>query len=165
MVVIPISRGLVTLIDDADFELVSRHSWSAFPVRQQAERYYAQTKIEGRTVRLHRFLVKPPPGLTVDHFNGDGLDNQRVNLRIASHSQNNANKSAVTGSVGFRGVWERRGWFRAVISDFPARRKRYLGTYDTPEEAARAYDRAARARFGPFARLNFPDAIQHEAAA
>lgn len=168
-VLIPITRGLVTLIDDADYELVSRYSWQAQRARQRAERYYVRTHIDGRGTSLHRLLLNPPPHLTVDHANGDGLDNRRGNLRIATRSQNAANRDCKIGTVGFRGVWlNRHGRFRAVISDHVeggGNKLKFLGTFVTPEEAARVYDRAAAARFGAFARLNFPDAIQHEAAA
>lgn len=159
--IIPISRGLVTIVDEADAALVMAHRWSAFPVRQRAERYYAQTKIGGHTVRLHRMLLGAGPGVTVDHINGDGLDNRRVNIRIASIAQNNANRAAVNKS-SFRGVTAYpHGRFKAAISERRGNtRCRHLGFFGSAEEAARAYDRAAAEKWGDYARLNFP----HEAA-
>lgn len=155
---IPLSRGLCAIVDDADYEALSQHTWHAKPASQRDERYYACTKILGKLVYMHRFLMKPDEGLTVDHINGDGIDNRRGNLRLASRSQNNANRVTSPNSNGYRGVgsYTRRNktYYRASVGRGAARS---LGRWHSdPALAAQDYDAIALARFGDFARLNFP---------
>lgn len=91
----------------------------------------------------------------VDHRNNNGLDNQRCNLRLASHRQNLCNRPAnKNNKCEFKGVHKLAyGRFRALIN-VPERK--HLGCFDTAEEAARAYDKAALCYFKEFAWLNFP---------
>jgi hypothetical protein len=96
-----------------------------------------------------------------DHKNGNGLDNQRKNLRSATRPQNLWNKGRRSdNTTGFKGVTkEAHGW-RAVIK--ANGKRRHLGYFTSPELAARAYDAAAVEMHGEFARLNFPDDRTHE---
>lgn len=92
----------------------------------------------------------------VDHRNGDGLDNRRDNLRYATRARNTANRASVGGSSRFKGVsWSKRDkiWYANICVNY---RTIYLGTYRNEEDAARAYDAAAKKYFGAFARPNFP---------
>lgn len=107
----------------------------------------------GAKMYLHRFILQPPPGLLGDHKNGDGLDNRRENLRVATKGQNNVNRP-VKNATGFRGVSRRPRYFVAYICIDG--RGFHLGCFKTPEQAARAFDAAALAHWGEFARLNFP---------
>lgn len=151
--VLPLNRGLHAVVDDDDAERVSAYRWHANEVRPGA--FYAATMIRGRRVYLHRFLLSAPRGFPVDHANGDTLDNRRANLRVATFQQNAANSRRPERLVTrFRGVYAEGARWRAQIG--VNGRDQYLGTFDTPEEAARVYDRAAAAAFGAFARLNFP---------
>jgi hypothetical protein len=98
--------------------------------------------------------------MDVDHRNGDGLDNQRANLRICTHSQNMYNaKKRSTNTTGFKGVYRSRTKhivrFRAQIQIH--RKQIYLGSYSSLEDAARAYDNKAREIYGEFANTNFKD--------
>jgi hypothetical protein len=93
--------------------------------------------------------VGDPTANHIDHKDWNGLNNQRNNLRSASHSQNLGNGRFRRGISGFRGVAAVGDRWRAYVAGI------HLGTFATPEEAARAYDAAAIARFGEFATTNF----------
>lgn len=116
---------------------------------------YAATKIKQRFTVLHHLILKPPYGMEVDHKNQNKLDNTRRNLRLATKAQNRMNRGAQKNSIsGFRGVTYNKANsnFRADIGRFP--RKIYLGSFKTMEEAAIAYNKAAKKRYGKFACLN-----------
>lgn len=153
---IPLSRGMVALVDTAEVDrLLQMGSWYAKP---SGRTVYAAKNVwrSGKctTIRMHLVIT----GLAyVDHINGDGLDNRRNNLRPATHGQNMANKRIYrNNSSGFKGVspHRRTGKWQAAIR--VGGRDRYLGLHLTPEEAAHAYDVAAIELFGDFAQPNFP---------
>ena len=111
-------------------------------------------------VLMHREIIGVPYGVQVDHIDHDGLNNTRGNLRLATHSQNNANRPRIWSSSGCRGVTiitkKRMGkLFIAKITR--QNRHQHLGRFECPIEAAKAYDAAAIKAFGEFAILNFPD--------
>jgi hypothetical protein len=110
---------------------------------------YHSTQLE-----MHRFLLGLPPyrerHIDVDHLNGDGLDNRRVNLRIGSRAQNLANSGSRKGTSRFKGVsFDRRTghWKVQIMTEG---RNRNLGRYETEEEAALVYNAAAREAWGEF---------------
>jgi len=144
--------GLCALVDAADYEWLSRYTWRA--VCANGGTVYACTHCEGKLCFMHRMIVNPPEGKVVDHKNRYGLDNHRVNLRHATRGQNNINRAWDTGVSGFRGVYPCRDKWGARIGH--QRRTLYIGVFDDPAEAARAYDRKAIELHGEFACLNFP---------
>ena len=108
-------------------------------------------------VSMHRLIMKAPKGSIVDHVNNNPRDNRKINLRFATKSQNGANSKDRKRSYSpYRGVaWMARD--RKWIAQTSVLGKRICGPYrDTPEEAARDYDRIALESFKEFARLNFP---------
>lgn len=156
---VALTKGMFALVDDADFEVVSRWNWSA--LRAKGGLWYAtrgrmsEEQIDRvAPVLLHRYLLQAEPTENVDHRDGNGLNNRRENLRKASNSQNGMNmKARVGGSSKFKGVWRPTRWRAEIRVDYTTIR---LGSFRTEEEAARAYDDAARRLFGEFARVNFP---------
>jgi hypothetical protein len=147
---IPLTKGYVALVDDAD-RVLAVGRWQAI---ERPRTTYAVHTLKRGAVSLHTFLTGY--ALT-DHINLDGLDNRRANLRPATHAENLRNRGRQTNnSSGFKGVtWNKRSrkWQAQIGVD---RGKRYLGNFVDPEDAARAYDLAARDLHGEFARLNFP---------
>jgi hypothetical protein len=157
---VSLTKGKTALIDDDDVEVVAAHGpWFAFRSRPSSTWYaVARPYRDGKqtTIYLHRLLLKPTPGFLVDHVNGNGLDCRRANMRVATHAQNSANSRRYRGARNpYRGVEQRGEKWGAAIAQ--AGRRHWLGTFPTAEEAAMAYDKAARERHGKFARLNFPN--------
>ena len=151
----------VAIVDDEDYDRVmeaisSRAKWYAHRV-PTSKKYYAMNG--GRDILIHRVVMNAPKGMDVDHINGDPLDNRKENLRICTRSENCRNRKVRSNSrSGYKGVEiKSSGRFQAYIGN-PNMKSRHikLGTYDTPEEAARAYDKKAIQLHGEFANLNFP---------
>lgn len=160
--IVPLTRGKVAIIDRTDAPLVAPYRWTAicYDGRWYARRSRRVSEGQGE-VFLHQQLFPVLPGWTVDHVDGDGLNCRRENLRQANHSENQCNKPAYrTNKSGYKGVdWDsHHGKWRAQIAKDG--RHYHLGRFDTAEEAARAYDAAARRLHGAFARVNFPDDAQ-----
>ena len=147
-----LSMGLVALIDEADAAMVSVCSWCAsYNGRNPIPYVKGRPGADRRFVRLHRYLLGFPD-LQVDHRNGDTLDNRRANLRLATQSQSTANtRIRKDNTTGFKGVTFERGLYVATCQGIR------IGKYTTAIEAAAAYDRAALATFGDFARCNFAE--------
>jgi len=152
----------VTIVDDEDYNRVmeaisSRAKWYAHSP-PTSKKYYAMNGT--RDILIHRVVMKAPKGVQVDHINGDPLDNRKENLRICTPSENCRNRKVRRDSKsGYKGVeMKSSGRFQAYIGN-PDKKSRHirLGTYDAPEQAARAYDRKAIELHGEFALLNFPE--------
>lgn len=154
---IPLTKGLETVVDVADLPLVQDEVWTACDCGNGTS--YAMRRCRRKLIQMHRVIMgagEEDP--RVDHRDRDSLNNRRSNLRFASSSQNNANSvrtKRLPGTSGFRGVWPIGKRWRASIS--VGHKSHYIGTFDSPEQAARAYDEQAIARFGEFATLNFTE--------
>lgn len=158
---IQLTRGLNTLIDEADWEWASQFFWNASGGERRYTWYACRGHkignrrigVMGKTYRLHRELINAPADSKVDHQNGDGLDNRRANLRIATQGQNQQNRRKRKGKSRFKGVWF-AGDGTPCASIQIDKKVHRLGRYPSEEDAARAYDRAAREHFGEFACTN-----------
>jgi hypothetical protein len=154
---IPLTQGKVALVDDVDYERLSVYRWYALRQKDRGVFYAGRTAKRGEKVTfLHRVIMDAPDGTDVDHQNGDGLDCQRHNLRLATDTQNQANRKPNKGRQ-LKGISANGRKFIAQIRIHGC--QIYLGTFSTPEEAARAYDVKARQTWGEFARLNFPEDV------
>ncbi len=152
---IPLGRtGLFALVSPEDAERLRGYRWSARKAKNG--RMYAQV-----TISMHSFLMGKEVAL-VDHIDGDGLNNQRDNLRPATRSQNSQNRGKTRKNTsGFKGVtWckQSQKWRAQIeIGGGKVRKGLNLGLFENKADAARTYDSAAKLHFGEFARLNFPE--------
>lgn len=156
--IIPLTRGLETIIDAADAPLVDGRNWWALnsPCGYCAVTGVTLASGKRDVALLHRVLLEAPDELHVDHINGDRLDNRRGNLRLATNQQNCWNQGLGTRNTsGFKGVsWHTRDHvFQANIRING--RQKTIGVFDDAITAAKAYDRFAKEHYGEFARLNF----------
>ena len=147
------SRGLVAIVND-DCGFLREFKWAASPSKSIYGGHYAITQIKRKTVYMHRLILGVDTGVEVDHINNNGLDNRRENLQVVSRSQNMA-KSRPQGGKRFKGVEKMRNRYRAYTAT--GKKREFHGCFDTPEDAARAYDNAARKKYGNHAYQNFPE--------
>ncbi len=150
-VLIPLDVGLFAIADQEDAEYLQQFNWLQ---NSNGEAY--RCLVDRRTISMHRDLLGSPT-LEIDHKNGNRLDNRRSNLRLATHSQNLANsRIRPNNKSGFKGVNKGTGnarWAARITVNYKLIQ---LGLFNSPENAALAYDEAARHYFGEFACLNFP---------
>lgn len=164
---IPLTQGQIALVDECDADLL-QFNWNAnfYPNYANggaylAKRYVKIAKGKYSHISLHRVILERMlcrPLLSsedVDHKNLNPLDNQRKNLRLATSTQNQANRSKQKNSTsGFKGVWwhtKNKKWIANIRIN---KKTRYLGSFDTPEEAHERYKIEARKLFGEFARFD-----------
>lgn len=151
-----LTQGKLTTYDDEDHELISAHNWYAIKGHRT---FYAMSaiRIEGKRIwfAMHRKILGLTDGrLYVDHIDGDGLNNQRSNLRICTSDQNTKNQRLrITNKSGYKGVcWDKRNkkWFASITHN---RKQFNLGYFDDPKSAHEAYCAAAIRLHGEFCNL------------
>lgn len=158
MKTIPLTKGYAAMVDDEDYLALSQFKWQALLTRggQPVYARRAGKTASGKkvTILMHAFICgysRP------DHVDGDGLNNQRLNLRLATHGQNNANRRKAHGkSSVFLGVnWKQTNnkWCAQIKQDG---KKRHIGLFKDEFDAATAYNFAALEAHGDFARFNTP---------
>lgn len=153
--VILLADGTYAIVDSSDFQLVRHWNWSA-----------SDGSVVSGTGSLHHLVMGCSRSVLIDHIDGDVRNNRKSNLRFATKAQNARNRRIASNNTsGFKGVSPRRdrGTWLAHITAHGRRIK--IGTFRTPEEAAKAYDQRARELHGEFACLNFPKGEERSALA
>lgn len=153
MKIIRLHCGAEVMVDDSDFDRLSKHTWFL------SNKGYAiaSTHKDGKIVNLymHRVVSEAPKGKQIDHRDGNRLNNTSENLRVCTATENNMNlaKRKDCSSV-FKGVhWNRARevWQARIKLNGKAK---YLGAFKSEIDAGAAYNAAAKLIFGEFARLN-----------
>lgn len=162
---IPLTQGYFALVDDEDFVWLSKHKWHCIDGVGKHTIYVGTNINIGRKqykyARMHRLILGLKTGdkTQVDHIDGDGLNNQRNNLRLCNNQQNTRNSRIRSGTSKYKGVsWNTRAqkWQAGLGLTLNNKRRHVaLGCYNNEKEAAKAYDLAAIYYFGDFARINF----------
>lgn len=155
-----LTQGKVALIDDEDFEELDKMSWHAWYNKNGDSFYAHHSTYNGKgknpgVTRMHRYLMKiVDPKIKVDHIDGNTLNNQKSNLRICESHQNNTNTKELRSdnTSGYRGVTKyfynsHKKWTARLSKNGIVTR---LGYFDSPEDAARAFDKAAKQLYGEF---------------
>ena len=159
MKTIPLTQGKVALIDDEDYDFLNQWKWCAM---QNYHIFYATHGIciaKGKWTmeQMHRLILGLQPGdnKQTDHRDGNGLNNQRSNLRSCTTMQNQqSSRKKTVGTSKYKGVhWHRCGrkWCSQVSVN---KKQKYLGLFNSEANAARAYDITALQHHGQFALTN-----------
>ena len=137
------------LVDDEDFDFLNKWRWhtdnKGYVVRR--------VRVGGKklVVYMHREIMKTPSGMVTDHINGLRNDNRKDNLRVCTDAENKRNRGkTMNNSSGFKGVyWQKQigRWYSRIMVD---NKDIYLGTFDTPELASKAYIKASKKYHGEF---------------
>jgi hypothetical protein len=153
---IPLTKGYVTIVDEADYDWLNQWNWHVTTNRHHAYAARWITPITNPKIgqRMHRIITGVPVGLEVDHIDGDGLNNRRDNLRICTKNENQWNRRTIIGVSKYHGV----GW-KSGSKKWRARIQSHnnqinLGYFSSEIEAAKAYNEAAKVLHGEFAYLN-----------
>ena len=156
MKLIILTQGYSTVVDDEDYEELSKYKWTYnhnYAVRGIKNN---STKSKRTLISMHRTILQPSNDLDVDHINGNGLDNRRSNLRVCTHLENMGNTKLIANNntSGYKGVvWDKtRNKWRAQIKIRYT--NKFLGRFIYKTEAALAYNEAATKYFGEYAKLN-----------
>lgn len=149
---IQLTQGKVALVDDEDFEELNKYKWC---VRKYRKTFYvcrSDGKICNKRVflRMHRVIINTSEEMQIDHIDGDGMNNQKYNLRICTASQNCMNrKKRVDNTSGYKGVSKSGERWRAII--WVNRKQIHLGYFINKLDAYKEYCEAAEKYHKEFA--------------
>src|SRR3990172_10007488 len=137
MAEIKLTNGKKAIVDDEDYYLLNKFIWQATSYSKRNNCYACRSSRKyndkkKRTIMMHRFIM----GLNemdtrqIDHINGDGLDNRKINLRICSRHENLMNKCiAKNNKSGFKGVHWYKNYNKWVSEIRVDSKKKHLGYY------------------------------------
>jgi hypothetical protein len=157
MKTISLTDNHVALVDDDLFEHLNQWNWRA--VKDGNTIYVKRNFRIGshvKTIQMHRLIMELShgDGKQVDHIDGNGLNNQKANLRICTNSQNHANIPKRFGKSVFKGVYFNTGSQKWLAQIRVNNQRKHLGYFAREKDAAVAYNKAALIHFGEFAKLN-----------
>jgi hypothetical protein len=141
-----------TIIDTKihTIEFISNGRWH---VDINRDKLYVRRTINGKSVKLHRFIMDAKKGEHIDHKSLDTLDNRKCNLRVCTNAQNVMNRPiSKLNKSGFKGVSKEGNRWKCLISYDG--KQRYLGLFKNKIDAAKKYNEQAIIHHGEFARLN-----------
>lgn len=153
---IQLTHDKAALVDDKDFDRVNQFKWNAD--HHYMSLWYARTKVNGKKISMHRFILDLGnlDKIGIDHINGNGLDNRRANLRLATSAENQRNRGKQkNNTAGFKGVTWKKAAKKYCARIAINGKDKHIGYFESKEDAARAYDKAALREFGEFAKTNF----------
>lgn len=165
---IKLTQNKFALVDDVDYEWLNQFKWYTL---RDGHTFYARCKKNGKEVQMHREILELKKGNNkqTDHIDGNGLNNQRDNLRVCTKQENQRNQRPVRGgSSKFKGVYLSKSypkygiksvWRANIGKDGKAI---FLGGFENEIDAAKAYDGATLKYFGKFAHVNFPAGLRDE---
>lgn len=155
-----LSKRYEAIVDDEDYEYLNQFKWHA---RVVSGTQYAKRSVrfpKNTTINMHRQIMNCPKNKMIDHINGDGLDNRKINLRVCTRSQNlmNSKKPKDAKTSKYKGVClskqtdnHEKCWRAEIRLN---KKSIYLGAFYSETDAAKAYNKAAIKYFGEFAQLN-----------
>jgi hypothetical protein len=158
MKIIELTKGQTAIVCDCHYETVSGEKWRACRCWKKLVYAVRSIMVDGKkkVILMHSVINNTPPGMFTDHINGNPLDNRCCNLRSVTVQQNNLNKGKYSNNTsGFKGVTKTRNKWQAKLKIDG--KDKYLGSFDSPEEAAIAHDIGARKYHGEYARTNFEE--------
>ncbi len=148
---IKLPKDKFTLVDDEDFEYLNQYKWLIKSILPNSKAYRIEVDLQnkGRMIFLHREIMKvSDSSIQVIHLNGDNLDNQKSNLRVLAGKEMRAYIKNNLRPKNFDGVAYLRSIEKYIATISKGEMEYRLGAYDTPEEAAMAYDKAGIKLFG-----------------
>lgn len=143
----------IALVDNEDYEWLNQYKWSL-------DAYgYAITNVrinkQRKSKKMHRLIMNEPIGFEIDHTDQNGLNNQKDNLRISTHSQNNMNRLKRNGcSSKYKGVHFKKSIDKWAANIGFNKKQIYLGYFNNEIDAANAYNKKAKELHGKYANLN-----------
>lgn len=154
---IKLTQNQFSLVDDEDFDFLSKNKWQAARTKRGDTFYAGRTFwLKGKKTKIfiHQVVMNPPKGYVVDHINGNKLDNRKSNLRVCTNSENLKNQGLrSTNTSGYKGVFflkRERKWRATIKCNY---KQYYLGEFLDKEEARQAYIKACHKYHGKYANI------------
>jgi len=156
---IPLTQGQFAIVDDEDYDFLMQWKWVAQKSKKTFYAFKSVAAPKKSRILMHRLLIKvSDPKIYVDHRDGNGLNNQKSNLRPCTPTQNQHNQQlSKNNKTGFKGVYFSSANNKFVSTIMVNKKALFLGLFTNPIDAALAYDIAAIELHKDFSRLNFPE--------